>query len=301
MSISKTGGLKWLAGGLLFAILWPSASTATKAGLAVAQPLIIAIVRFALAAFILLFISHVVQGERLPVGSEWKQIAIYGLLNITFYLGCYVIAMQTVTAGIGALAVATNPVFISFLSVFFLKEKMKWPLILSLMVCAIGVTCAAWPLFSNASVTANGLLLLLFSMMCYSAAAIYFSSKQWNGISLLTINGWQTFLGGLFLLPAAMISYKQEQNHFTIAFWLSVTWLAIPVSIIAVQLWLWLLSVNPVRAGLWLFLCPLFGFLIAAWWMKDVISIYTIVGVVLVVAGLQLSKISTKKDEIVFD
>ncbi|MCB0775850.1 MAG: DMT family transporter, partial [Chitinophagaceae bacterium] len=253
------------------------------------------------AAFILLFISHVVQGERLPVGSEWKQIAIYGLLNITFYLGCYVIAMQTVTAGIGALAVATNPVFISFLSVFFLKEKMKWPLILSLMVCAIGVTCAAWPLFSNASVTANGLLLLLFSMMCYSAAAIYFSSKQWNGISLLTINGWQTFLGGLFLLPAAMISYKQEQNHFTIAFWLSVTWLAIPVSIIAVQLWLWLLSVNPVRAGLWLFLCPLFGFLIAAWWMKDVISIYTIVGVVLVVAGLQLSKISTKKDEIVFD
>jgi len=46
-------------------------------------------------------------------------LAVYGLLNISIYLGMYVIAMQTITAGIGSLAVASNPVFISFLSVFF--------------------------------------------------------------------------------------------------------------------------------------------------------------------------------------
>ena len=47
---------------------------------------------------------------------------IYGFLNITIYLGLYVIAMQNITAGIGALAIASNPVFISSLSVFFKKE-----------------------------------------------------------------------------------------------------------------------------------------------------------------------------------
>ena len=222
MQTSKAGGIKWLVGGLLFAILWPSASTATKAGLTVAQPLVIAIVRFALAAAILLFIAHIIQRNRLPVGIEWKQIAIYGLLNITIYLGCYVIAMQTVTAGIGSLAVATNPVFISFLSVIFLKEKLQWPIVFSLLICTVGVTCAAWPLFSDASVTTGGLLLLLFSMLCYSAAAIYFSSKKWNNLSLLTINGWQTLLGGLFLLPVALILYEPGQNHYTKTFWLSV-------------------------------------------------------------------------------
>ena len=291
----------WLAAGLLFAALWASASTATKLGLAVAQPLVIAVVRFGSAAAIMLFVAHLVQKQRLPAGKEWKQIAIYGLLNITIYLGCYVIAMQTVTAGIGALATATNPVFISFLSVFFLKKPLKGSVILSIIVCTAGVVCAAWPLFDGAAVTTKGLLILLFSMLSYSVAAIYFSSRQWNGLSLFVINGWQTLLGGLFLLPFTLFFYKGEANHFDRTFWYAVGWLAIPVSIFAVQLWLWLLQTNAVRAGLWLFLCPLFGFIFAAWWMKDAISVYTIAGVLLVIGGLLLSKINTPKSEIVFD
>ena len=127
--------IKWLAAGIIFAALWPSASTATKLGLTVAQPLVIAVVRFGIAAAILLFIAHIIKGYRLPQKAEWKQIAIYGLLNITIYLGCYVIAMQNITAGIGSLAVAINPVFISFLSVLFLNHKLTLPLFISLIVC----------------------------------------------------------------------------------------------------------------------------------------------------------------------
>ena len=293
--------LAWLVAGVLFSALWASASTATKIGLTVAQPMTIAIVRFCMAAIIMLFIAHVVQRQRLPVSREWKQIAIYGLLNITIYLGLYVVAMQTVTAGIGALAVATNPVFISFLSVFFLKKKLTVPVIFSIIICTAGVICAAWPLFSEAVVTTKGLLILLFSMLSYSVAAFFFSSRQWSGLSLFTINGWQTALGCLFLLPVALMYYKASANHFDNTFWYAVGWLAIPVSIFAVQLWLWLLQVNPVRAGLWLFLCPLFGFVFAAWWMKDAISMYTVAGVVLVTGGLLLSKINRRKNEVVFD
>ena len=292
---------KWVVAGLLFAASWASAATATKIGLTVAQPLVIAVVRFGIAAAIMLFIAHILKRYRLPQQEEWKQIAIYGLLNITIYLGCYVIAMQTVTAGIGSLAIATNPVFISFLSVFFLKKKLTLPVILSIVVCMAGVLCAAWPLFAEATVTTKGLLILLFSMLCYSLAAIYFSEKKWNGLSLFTINGWQTLLGGLFLLPFTLFFYKGEANYFNKTFWVAVGWLAIPVSIFAVQLWLWLLQTNAIRAGLWLFLCPLFGFVFAAWWMKDGISIYTIAGTALVIAGLLLSKINTRKNEIVFD
>ncbi len=298
---AKKARVKWVVAGLLFAASWASAATATKIGLNVAQPLVIAVVRFGVAAVIMLFIAHILKRHRLPQQKEWRQIAIYGLLNITIYLGCYVIAMQTVTAGIGSLAIATNPVFISFLSVFFLKKKLTLPVLLSIVVCMAGVLCAAWPLFAEATVTTKGLLILLFSMLCYSLAAIYFSEKEWNGLSLFTINGWQTFLGGLFLLPFTLFFYKGEANHFNNTFWLAVGWLAIPVSIFAVQLWLWLLQTNAVRAGLWLFLCPLFGFIFAAWWMKDSISIYTIAGTALVIVGLLLSKINTRKNEIVFD
>lgn len=290
--------LQWFATGLLFAALWASAAVATKVGLAVAQPLVIAVTRFGLAAAILLFIAHVLLRQRLPDGTEWKRVAIYGLLNITIYLGIYVVAMQWVSAGIGSLTIASNPVFISFMSVFFLKKKLTLPVALSLITCAGGIVVAALPLFEDATVTTGGLLLLLFSMFSYSVAAIYFSSVQWNGLSLLTINGWQTFFGGLFLLPFMLFFYKVEANHFNAVFSCSVGWLAIPVSIVAVQLWLWLLQTNAMRAGLWLFLCPLFGFIFAAWWMHEPISMYTIAGVVLVSIGLLLSKINGKKDDV---
>ena len=285
----------WLLAGILFSILWASASTATKIGLTSAQPLVIALVRFTVASALMLFISHVLQGNRLPSGKEWKQLAIYGLLNISIYLGCYVIAMEEVTAGIGSLAVATNPVFISVISVFVLKKPLTIQSVVALLICSLGVLCAAWPLLSEASVTISGLLILLASMFSYSLASIYFSSKTWSNLHLFTINGWQTLLGGLFLLPVTGFYYQDAENHFDVSFWGSVLWLAIPVSIVAVLLWLWLIRISTLRAGFWLFLCPVFGYAIAAVLMHDRIDEFTFAGVFMVITGLLLSQLGKDK------
>ena len=270
--------------------MWASASTATKIALDVAQPLVIAQVRFAVAGCLMLFFAHVIQRKKLPVKIQWKQIVIYGLLNITIYLGCYVYAMQNVTAGVGALSIATNPLFISFLSLIFLKKKLKPPVIIALVLGTAGVFIASLPLLKDASVTVPGLLLLLFSMLSYSVGAIYFSSKNWGNLNILTINGWQTIIGGIFLLPITLFVYETMANQYNFVFWMNTLWLAIPVSIFAVQIWLWLLKINPVKAGLWLFLCPVFGFAIAAPILGDPISYYTLTGVVLVMIGLFISQ-----------
>lgn len=282
---------------MLFAFLWASASTATKIALDVSQPLVIAQVRFAVAGFIMLIFAHLLRKENLPTGHEWKQIAIYGLLNITIYLGCYVIAMQHVTAGVGALAIATNPLFISFSSLFFLKKKLKKEIVVALLLGTTGVVIASWPLLKNASITISGLVLLLLSMLSYSIGAIYFAAKKWNSLSILTINGWQTTIGGILLLPFTLIEFHENNNHFNFKFWGGTLWLAVFVSIFAIQLWLWLLKKNAVKAGLWLFLCPVFGFAIAAIILNDVISLYTILGVVLVMIGLFLSQREAKHGE----
>ena len=280
---------------MLFAFLWASASTATKIALDSSQPLVIAQVRFAVAGMIMLFCAHILTKQKLPQGIEWKQIIIYGLLNITIYLGCYVIAMQHVTAGVGALAIATNPLFISFSSVFFLKKRLKSEIFVALLLGTAGVVIASWPLLKDASITVSGLLLLLFSMLSYSVGAIYFSAKKWNNLSILTINGWQTMIGGILLLPFTLYEYHGSQNHYDLKFWGGTLWLAVFVSIFAIQLWLWLLKKNTVKAGLWLFLCPVFGFAIAAVVLNDVISTYTVTGVVLVMIGLFLSQRDAKQ------
>ncbi len=274
----------------MFAILWSSASTATKFALQSAQPLIIAQVRFAVAGILMLIAAHLIYKRPLPEKKYFIPLSVYALLNITIYLGCYVIAMKYVTAGIGALAIATNPIYISFLSVFLLKKKLTTHVIIALIAGSFGVFFASLPLLSTAHVSVGGLLLLLFSMFSYSAGAIYFTAKDWGKMKILTINGWQTFLGGLFLLPFTVFTYHSSENHYDFLFWSNTLWLAIAVSIAAVQLWLWLLKINAVKAGLWLFLCPVTGLFIAAWLIQEPITYHTYLGLGAVVFGLVLTE-----------
>ena len=130
---------KFILTGIVFALLWSSASTATKIGLQSAQPFVIAVSRFFIAGCIMLFISHGIVKKKLPQQQQWKPIMIYGLLNISLYLGLYVIAMQQISAGLGSMAVAVNPVFISFIAAIWLKQPITVKNILSLLLCFAGV------------------------------------------------------------------------------------------------------------------------------------------------------------------
>jgi probable blue pigment (indigoidine) exporter len=288
LSVDKFKEWKVIFAGILFAFLWSSASTATKIGLTSAQPFVISIFRFLIAGGIMLFVTHILLRNRLPKKREWLQICIYGFLNITFYLGLYVIAMQQVSAGLGSLAVATNPVFIAMMSAFWFSHRIKFKNILSLLLCFLGVVLAAYPLLENSYATPFGIFILLVSMVGYSLGTIYYSRVNWNGLNMLTINGWQTILGGVFLLPVLYATYQSDKNNFDVSFWSSVGWLAIPVSIGAVQFWLYLLKNNPIKASYWLFLCPIFGFIIAHSMMKEPITVYTFIGVSFVICGLYL-------------
>jgi probable blue pigment (indigoidine) exporter len=285
----------YIIAGMVFAVLWASASTATKIGLQSAQPFVIAVLRFFIAGIIMLTLAHVFFKKRLPAGKEWKQLAIYGLLNISIYLGLYVIAMQKVSAGLGTLAVASNPVLISLISSFFFKHTVTFKSISSLLLCITGVIIAAFPLLQNNYATRDGIAILFISMLAYSAGQIYFSKTQWGNLHLITINGWQTILGGIFLLPFLLFSYQGDANKFDLSFWGSVLWLAIPVSIIAVSVWLQLLKRNAVSAAYWLFLCPVAGLVIAKFMVNEPISNYTKLGVLLVIAGLLLIQQKAKR------
>jgi probable blue pigment (indigoidine) exporter len=279
---------KYIAAGVFFALLWSSAATATKISLQSAQPFVIAVARFFIGGMGMLFFAHLIWRKRLPQKKEWLFITVYGFLNISLYLGLYVVAMQEVSAGLGSMAVAVNPVLISILSAALFDHKMGIKHWLSLLLCSAGVVVAAWPLLQNSFATVNGILIMLVSMLAYSAGAIYFARAKWSDLHILTINGWQTLIGGVLLIPVLLFTYKSEFNRFDFHFYSGVLWLAIPVSIAAVQLWLWLLKRNAVTASYWLFLCPVFGFIIAAVSLNEPITLFTVAGVMLVTAGLYM-------------
>ncbi|GAA4399954.1 DMT family transporter [Nibrella viscosa] len=283
--------MKTILLGLLFAALWASAAVATKFGIQSADPLVLANVRFLIAGGLMLFYAHGLRSNHnaRPKGIEWRQLTIFALLNTTIYLGTFVLAMEEVSAGIGSLSTATNPLFITLLSAIWLRRPLLWNEGAGLLLGLAGVGVATYPLLEDSHATVQGLLILLVGMISVSAATVYYARITWR-LPNLVINGWQVMLGGLLLLPITLLAGDMATTHYDTRFWASVFWLIVPVSVVALQLWFYLVRLDAVRASLWLFLCPIFGFAYSAWLMGEPITLYTVVGTVLVIGGLYLAR-----------
>lgn len=278
--------------GLLFSILWASASVATKVGVESAPPLILANIRFFIAGSLLLVFSYVFgrdASRRLPTRREFGQLALFGFLNTTLYLGLYVYAMKFTAAGIGSLAVSTNPLIIVLLSAYWLGRKPLSTEWVAIFLGMAGIALATYPLLQDSKTTVVGLVILMTSMLAVSAASVYYASIPWQ-LSNLLINGWQVMLGGIFLLPVTFVAADFTHLHLDGHFWASVLWLSLAVSVVGLICWFYLLRIDTVKASLWLFLCPLFGFLFAWWLMDEHVTPYTVLGTILVLAGLYVGQ-----------
>jgi drug/metabolite transporter (DMT)-like permease len=283
--------VRQLLPGLLFAALWASASVATKFGVQSVHPLILANVRFFIAGIGMLGVAYGVQRTKnaWPIRVEWRQLTIFALLNTTIYLGAFVLALKQVSAGIGSLSTATNPLFIALLSALWLRRLPRWNELGGLLLGLVGVAIATYPLLQNSYATIEGLLILLGGMVSVSAATVYYARIQWR-LPNLVINGWQVLLGGILLLPFTLAFADFKASQYDERFWASLFWLVIPVSVAALQLWFYLVRQDAVRASLWLFLCPIFGFLYSYLLMGEPITTYTVVGTGLVIGGLYLGR-----------
>jgi probable blue pigment (indigoidine) exporter len=247
-------------------------------------------IRFLIAGVLMLFYAHAIQKNRFPQGSTWASLLLFGLLNTTLALGLYILALRGVSAGIGSLMPAINPLIITVLSGIWMGTKVRAVQWLSMGLGMAGILVASYPLLLNSTATVWGLSLMGLSMLSYSVGVIYYARRAWK-VPSLVVNGWQVLLGGLMLTPFTFLLHqKGAVNHYDFRFFWSELWLIIPVSIVSVQLWLYLLKVNTVKASMWLFLCPVFGFVYAAILVKEPITLYTIAGTGLVIAGLYMGQ-----------
>lgn len=284
----KNARLKFILIGISFALLWASASAAGKFGLKSVEPLTFFTYRFLVAGVILIAFAHGLMHYRMPKGKEWWQVTVFGAFNTSLYLGIFIIALQYVAAGITTMAIALNPLLISIMSSVVMKRKVLGKEWVGILIGMVGVALATYPLVSSGHSTIGGVLLIVLCMVMYSAGSVYYSTITWE-LQRTTINAWQVFIGGLMLAPFA-VALHRDVNSYDLRFWLSLTWLVIPVSIGAVQLWLRLLKEDTVRASMWLFLCPVFGLVYATFLLDEPFTIYTAVGAVFVIVALYIGQ-----------
>ncbi|MFL0162297.1 DMT family transporter [Aquirufa salirivi] len=283
--------MKNIAFGLLFAMLWSSAAVATKLGILSVHPLILANVRLILAGIFMLSISFLFQSNRRiqPSRKELGQLAFFGLLNSTIYLGAFVLALKFLSPGIGSLATATNPLFITLLSALLLQRKPQGKEMGSLMLGLSGILLASYPQLKLDPSVWKGLLILIGGIITVSAATVYYVRTEWQ-LHSFVINGWQVLIGGLFLLPFTTYYSDVSIANFDLRFLFSVAWLIFPVSMGALWLWFYLIDQDPISASLWMFLCPVFGYIYAYLFSGESITIFTLIGTLIVIVGLYVGK-----------
>lgn len=283
--------MKTILAGLVFAMLWASASVATKFGILSAPPLILANLRFFIAGTLLLVYGYLISKQKYgwPSRDEWKKLSIFGFLNTTAYLGLYVYAMKYASAGIGSLSTSTNPLLIVLLSSWLMGRKPSKAEIGSILIGMLGIGIATYPLLEDSSTSLLGLGILMLSMLTVSLASVYYARVKWQMPNIL-INGWQVSLGGLFLIPITVLMSDFNAVQFDERLIYSTLWLSLAVSVVGLICWFYLLKIDTVKASLWLFLCPIFGFFYAWWLLNEPITVYTIVGTLLVISGLYIGQ-----------
>lgn len=281
-------GLQFILLGIIFAIFWSSASVAAKIGVQSMEPLALFQFRFFLAGILLLTYHAVFEKWQWPNREEIIALSVFGFLNVTLYLTLFVLAINEVAAGIGSLSVSIGPVLMAIIGGLILGKKIEPRQIFGLLFGFGGVFIAVWPLLKNSFATLRGLTYLFLGMLSYSLAAVYFAEKKWN-LSRYAINGWQVLFGGIFMLPLTLY-LKKEPIVFSTENILSILWLTIPVSLLAVNLWLKLIKIDAIKAAFFLFLCPIFGFIFSSFILNEPFTWHTMMGLLLVLIGLYLGQ-----------
>lgn len=280
-----------IAEGLLFALLWASATVAAKFAMHSCDLFLLTLIRFLTVSVLLLSYTYLIKGKsnRFPTKAEFKKLLILGILNVTVYISGYLIAIKYVSAGLVSLVTAVNPLLLILFSAIFYKRKLTSAEMIGIVIAVSGLLLASVPNLYHSHATFQGIFALIAGIAALSSGSIYYAN---SGLTLkkMEVNTWQITIGGLLFIPIVLLN---RENNFIIPdlnFFLSIAWLIVPVSIVAYAMWLILLQKDSVKAGLWLFLTPAFGYFMAVIVLHEKITIYGITGSLLVVSGLLYSR-----------
>jgi drug/metabolite transporter (DMT)-like permease len=279
---------KVVAMAVTFCILWSSAFVATKIGLSSSPPLLLASFRFLIAGPLMILMALAIQPKDIPTSRAFALLAVLGILNNTIYLGLTFIALESVSASLVSIIASINPLITVVLAHFFLKEKMTARKAIGLVAGLAGVAFIMRHRVGMQIDAPIGIGLAFAGVTSFVFGTMLFKKAMLEN-SLLMINGVQVLVGGMALLPIALLSENVGAIRLDHNLIFALTYLVVCVSMGGALLWFWLLRESTASAASsWHFLNPALGifFGVVVLGEKTVWSDY--LGLVPIVIGILL-------------
>lgn len=271
----------------MFCVLWSSAFAAAKVAMTDSPPLLILVMRFLIAAAIILGVAALRRSWEL----SWRDTLVFaalGVVNQATFLGLGYVGMHSVSSGLSALIVSANPVLTAVLATWFLNERLTWRKAAGLMLGIVGVAFVVESRLAGGTDHPAGIGFTIAALVSLVVGTIIFKKfapahGHWTG------NGVQNLSAGLATLPFAIGFENPADIAPTWSLFFSVGYLALFVSVLAYLLWFHMLTVwGATAASSYHFLMPPLGLLFGWLLLGEHVARTDLVGILPVAIGIYL-------------
>lgn len=279
--------LRYTALALLFSLLWASCFVVVKISLRFSPPLFLMASRFVVAGVVLLGLA-LARGHRLPRRrAEWTLIVVLGLLNYALYLGLNVVALQDISAGMGAVLASTNPLMLALAGPWVLGEALTWRKLSGLLLAFAGVAGVMWSRVGDAN-RPRGMAVAVLAIVFLVIGTIVFK-RVGPGQDLLVLNAVGLLAAGVALGVPSAVWEPLATVRFTPSFLAAQAYLIVGGSWIMMLIWFWLLTHgDATRASAYFFLNPVLGVFLGALFLGEPLSLPDFAGAVVVAVGIYI-------------
>jgi drug/metabolite transporter (DMT)-like permease len=188
---------------------WGTTYLAISVGLETLQPTLFAGLRFLVAGGLLFFVMSRQRGARLPLGREWLDLGVVGVMLLGVGNGAVVWAELWVPSGMAALLVASSPFWAAALErVQKDGERVGLRGLLGMAVGFGGLAMLVGPQLFGAEVNAKYLLgvgIIQVGCFFWQAGSVY-AKRRPTGVSPLMSSAVQMLWAGVVLTLAGTLA-----------------------------------------------------------------------------------------------
>jgi drug/metabolite transporter (DMT)-like permease len=279
-------------GVLIVMVLWAANFIVVKSAVAVLPPVGFTFLRFAIASVTLLLLLRWREGSVAMPRRDFLAMALLGALGFGLYQILWTTGLTTVAAGDSALIIASTPVLVAFLAVVARSDVLTPAKLVGGIVSFLGVAtviASGQGLTLGRSLIGEGITLLAAVLWAvYLAFGAPFLSRH----SPLRTTAWATVAGTFVLAPLAIAQLAPvDLGALPPNAWGAVLYsgfLAAGVSNVVVQNGVRV--IGPTRTSAYQFLVPALAVVLAALLLHEEIRLGQIVGGVVIVAGVLITR-----------
>ncbi len=260
------------------------------------SPFAITLYRFLIGGIFMLPFALKQQKEekRNLSGREVFKLSVPGFINVSISMLFLQLAVHYGEANISAILISSNSVFVAIFSFLILKERLSIYKIIGLLIGLVGITIIILNHHSSSQTAINAPLGVLFACIASVSFGFYtvISKKYIKEYGNVLTNAI-SFLGGSLLLAIISLivgfDISMEMSSKNILF---ISYLGIFVSGIAyLTYFAGLKRVATVVGSSFFFLKPAIASLLAYFIFKETLTTWQIVGIIIVILGVNLEVI----------